>query len=146
MKEITEFLNVLNETARSPLGWLLVPILLALFCKTYLLKGWGTRLYTLSQTSITRHYDEKHQQIAVQVELEMQIKSLLSTNTELQTHLRSLLEDRSTLGQVLKDLTDQISLLAEGLWEDRRALASQLATCEKMWRLMGVQQPNGGNV
>jgi hypothetical protein len=142
---LTEFITTINDAARSPLGWLLVPILLAVFGKFYLFKGWAGKLFTFTDKLIDRYFDEKHQQIEVQVELEIQIKAMLATNNELQTHLRTLLEDRSLLGQTLKDLTTQIGMLAEGLWEDRRTLNVQLAKFERVWQTIGIQ-PEGGKL
>jgi hypothetical protein len=138
MTGITDLITALNEAGSSPWAWILVPMILAVFSKVYLFKGWGAALRGVTKNIIDRYFNEKHQQIEIQIELEFQIKNLLQAQTALTSHLNALTENKAHLETFLKDMAAKFEFIAEGFWEYRRTLNAQFERFDALWQQIGI--------
>lgn len=93
---------------------------------------------TFCKDTVNRFLTDKEQQIEVDVELEFQIKALVSTQNATQEQLNVLIEQNHAFKAFLGDLTQKLEFLSEGFWENRRTIEGYFKKTDALWSQIGV--------
>lgn len=88
--------------------------------------------------TVDRYFTDKEQQFEVQIELEIQIKSLIATQNALQEQLKAMIEQNEAFKQFLGELSHKLEFLSEGFWENRRTIEAYFKKTDAIWSQIGV--------
>jgi hypothetical protein len=118
------------------------PILaLAAIITFYTIKGikanWPGLIKFIDRT-VDRWFTDKEQQIEIQVELDIQIKSLIATNTALQEQIKELITQNRTAQELNKELSHKQDMIAEGFWDVRKTQDAYFRKADVIWKEIGI--------
>lgn len=130
-------LTILDKILSSRYPWLA----LAFYVTFYIIKGIKANWKGFTgfiKESVNRHFTAKEQQIEVQIELDLQIKALVTTQNALQEQLKILIGQNQSLKEFLGELAHKLEYLSEGFWENRRHLDAYFKKTDAIWAQVGI--------
>lgn len=135
-----ENFTVIDHILKSPYPIFAFAMVILLFAIRAIKANWPGFVKFINMV-VDRYFNDKEQQLEIQIELEIQIKNLLAAHTALQEHLKEMLTQDRDIENLIKELKLNQEHLNEAFWDVRRTQDAYFRKTDTIWTQIGVTFP-----
>lgn len=88
--------------------------------------------------SVNSYFATEKERIEANVEMGLQLKDMIATQTALQADLRDNAVCRAKIDQVLEEVSHKVDALLQGTWEQQKTLKAYFKKTDIIWSQIGI--------